>query len=200
MVNSDIYTPTTWGADPTFEVTCPSGQKCLARKLQFGDLVDLGMVDQMDTLGLLASEHTDPKAKVKQAKDRQASKKVLAEREATREQDTMRGIMKDPKKFGDLILMMDKIVAEVVVAPVLTRPVRIDEETGEEVDLAWDERKSDKVYTDTVDLGDKMYLFEVCFSGVSKIANFREEPAKDLGNLEDESGDADSSERVSRPV
>jgi len=200
MANSDTYTPTTWGADPTFEVTCPSGQKCLARKLQFTDLVELGMVDQMDTLGLLASEHTDPKAKVKQAKDRQVSKRVLAEREAAREQDTMRGIMKDPKKFGDLILMMDKIVAEVVVAPVLTRPVRIDEETGEEVDLTWEERTPDKVYTDTVDLGDKMHLFEVCFSGVSKVANFREEPTKDVGDVEDEPGDADSSERVSRPA
>ena len=200
MANNDTYTPTMWGADPTFEVTCPSGQKCLARKLQFTDLVELGMVDQMDTLGLLASEHTDPKAKVKQAKDRQVSKKVLAEREVAREQDTMRGIMKDPKKFGDLILMMDRIIAEVVVAPALTRPVRIDEETGEEVDLTWEERMPDKVYTDTVDLGDKMHLFEVCFSGVSKIANFREEPTKDVGDLEDESVDADSSERVGRPA
>jgi len=200
MANNDTYTPTTWGADPTFEVTCPSGQKCLARKLQFGDLVELGLVDQMDTLGLLASEHTDPKAKMKQAKDRQVSKKVLAEREATREQDTMRDIMKDSKKFGDLILMMDKVVAEVVVAPALTRPVRIDEETGEEVALIWEERMPDKVYTDTIDLGDKMHLFETCFSGVSKIANFREEPAKDVGDLENEPGDADSSERVGRPV
>jgi len=158
------------------------------------------MVDQMDTLGLLASEHTDPKAKVKQAKDRQVSKKVLAEREVAREQDTMRGIMKDPKKFGDLILMMDRIIAEVVVAPALTRPVRIDEETGEEVDLTWEERMPDKVYTDTVDLGDKMHLFEACFSGVSKVANFREEPTKDVGDLEDESVDADSSERVGRPA
>lgn len=147
------YAPKQWQSD-RFDIECPSGQLCLARKLQMEDIVKLGIIDEMDMF-------TEFAAKMGDASGADGEAEAL-------------DIVKDKERFSKVVEIVDKVVAEVVVEPKLTRPVkRVD---GKDVPLDPSEFQEGVIYTTYVDFNDRMHIFGMVFSGET-IDQFREGPA-----------------------
>jgi hypothetical protein len=109
-----------------------------------------------------------------------------------RPEDT-EAMMKDPEKIVEMLDAMDRLLVEVVVEPTVAyHKELIDDEW---VDIPADERDEDTfVYTDDIDMDDKMFVFQYAVGGTRDLERFRHEHAAGLGNLPDGSGDENTSE------
>ena len=143
------YAPKAWQSD-RFDIECPSGQLCLARKLQMEDIVALGVIDEMDLFQEFAEAPSD----------------------AAQESSASLSLMQDKERFQRITKLVDKIVSTVVIEPPLVRPVKTNSE-GEEVELPASEYEDGVVYTSFVEFPDKMHIFETVFAG-GTIEQFRE--------------------------
>lgn len=146
------YAPKQWQSD-RFDIECPSGQLCLARKLQMQDIIKLGIIDEMDMFTEFAA--------------------TMGDAAAAGNEDASLSIIKDKERFAKVVEIVDKVVAEVVLEPHLVRPVKKDE-NGEEIDLPSSEYEDGVIYTSYVDFNDRMHIFGMVFSGET-IDQFREE-------------------------
>lgn len=151
MANSK-YAPKHWQSD-RFDVECPSGQLCLARKMQMDDIVALGLIDELDTFSDFASNMET------------ASEKTGAE--------LADSFMGDPKMLEKVIDIADRIVARCVVEPQIELPYT-ESKKGKRTPLKSEDREEGVVYTDYVGFEDKMYIFNAVF-GENTIDQFREE-------------------------
>lgn len=151
------YAVTQWQSD-RFEIECPSGQLCLARKLQMEDIVKLGIIDEMDMFTEFAA--------------------TMGENGQAQESEAGLDIVKDKERFAKVVEIVDKVVAEVVVEPALVRPVKKNKK-GNEVPLPTDEFEDGVIYTSYVDFNDRMHIFGMVFSGET-IDGFREGPTEAL--------------------
>lgn len=97
----DPYAPTTWGQYDE-ELTVNSGQKCRVRKLDFGDVMDAGLLDKLNTLQGVVDKH-QKKAEGQPPVD---PMKLLADKRTARQ-------------FSTLI---DDVVIMCVTAPKLEKP------------------------------------------------------------------------------
>ncbi|QXO13679.1 tail assembly chaperone [Gordonia phage DumpTruck] len=75
--------------------------------------------------------------------------------------------------FGRLLNTLNLVTIECVVQPQVW-PVPDQKK----------ERKSNRVYIDAIKFEDKMFIFSKVFTGMSAMADFREEPGDDLGAVE----------------
>jgi len=171
-----------WGSSFQ-DLTLGSGAKCMVRKLQMEDLSELGIIDHIDMLqDIVQEDHVD---RVKKPQDRQKKKPTkadLAKQEAEDNKRTM-DMMRDKAKFGKMADMIEKIVVAVVVKPqILSAYKDVD---GERVRLGPDERTGGVIYSDTIAFQDKMEIFQYAFEGVSKLSDFREGSAEDVGDVVD---------------
>lgn len=98
---ADPYAPTTWGTYDE-ELTVSSGQKCRVRKLDFGDVMDAGLMDKLNTLQGVVDKH---------------AKK--AEGQPPMDPMKMLGDKRTAKQFSTLI---DDVVVMCVTAPKLEKP------------------------------------------------------------------------------
>lgn len=146
------YAPKQWQSD-RFDIECPSGQLCLARKLQMEDIVRLGIIDEMDMFTEFAA--------------------TMGEAAGAEGEDAALDLVKDKERFSKVVEIVDKVVAEVVVEPKLTRPVKKNKK-GEEIPLPESEFKDGVIYTSFVDFNDRMHIFSTVFTGET-IDQFREE-------------------------
>lgn len=145
------YAPKAWQSD-RFDIECPSGQLCLARKLQMEDIVSLGVIDEMDLFSDFDVDGSGGAA----------------------ESAASLNIMQDKERFHRVTTLVDKIISTVVIEPQLVRPVKLDD-NGEEVELPANEYEDGVVYTSFVEFADKMHIFEAVFGG-DTINQFREGP------------------------
>lgn len=150
MANSK-YAPTQWQSD-RFDIECPSGQLCLARKLQMDDVVALGLIDELDVFTEFASTMGD---------SRQKSDEEMAKEFSS-----------NPKAFNRIIDIVDRVVSQVVIEPKIHLPYSIDKK-GKRVELADKDIDSDVIYTNYVNFEDKMHIFNVVFQG-DTIEQFRD--------------------------
>lgn len=146
------YAAQQWQSD-RFDIECPSGQLCLARKLQMEDIVQLGIIDEMDMF-------TDFAATMGQAVEDSKSDQAALD------------LVKDKERFAKITEIVDKVVSTVVVEPPLVRPIKKDKK-GREIPLPTAEFEDGVVYTSFVDFGDKMHIFGLVFGG-DTIDQFRE--------------------------
>lgn len=98
---ADPYAPTAWGQYDE-ELTVSSGQKCRVRKLDFGDVMDAGLLDKLNTLNGVVNKNVK-KAEGEPPVD---PMKLLADKRTARQ-------------FSTLI---DDVVVMVVTAPELHKP------------------------------------------------------------------------------
>lgn len=152
------YAPKQWQSD-RFEIECPSGQLCLARKLQMEDIVQLGIIDEMDMFTEFAADMTAAAGGAKSDED---------------QSEAALGLMKDKERFAKVVEIVDKVVSTTVVEPRIERPVTKDRK-GREIPLDPSDFEDDVVYTSYVDFNDKMHIFGTVFSGET-IDQFREGP------------------------
>lgn len=168
------YAPTTWGAKSAFvDLTVPSGQTCQVRQPGVENLIAAGVLDNADTLMALVN------SKVEKAQ----GKKPQAKRAAA---DPTQIFQQDPKQLVAVFGMIDRIVEHMVVQPVVVRPVirTLNEDgTFDERPMMPEERNQDTIYTDSVELQDRMFLFQYAIGGGDDIESFRSRFSEGLGTL-----------------
>lgn len=152
--SSNKYAPTTWGGELLEDVVVPSGQTCQCRRPGMQGLIANGILDKMDTLTAVVNDKHISRVKKGGVK--------------------VDDITSDPAKLIDVLNTVDKVVAYVVVQPDIHRPVVIDDD-GNERDMEDDERETGVVYTDFIDIEDKMFLFNYAVGGTRDVERFRRE-------------------------
>lgn len=154
MTNSK-YAPKQWQSD-RFDIECPSGQLCLARKLQMEDIVKLGIIDELDMFTEFAAQMGEVSGKADQM------------------DESAIDLIKDTQRFERMVTIVDKVVCEVVLEPQIVRPIKKDKK-GKETPLAPSEYKEGVIYSSFLDFNDKMHIFGAAFSGET-IEQFRGGP------------------------
>jgi hypothetical protein len=167
------------------DITLPSGETCRVRKsMGVSGLIKMGVLDSLDSLTGKVLGETLPKA--------QGRPKVKAE-----------DILADPKKYEDMMETVDKIVAYVVVEPVVLvshRPVL--EESGEPrlsqenkpvtEEIPEEDRDEEAVYSDYIDEMDRMAIMQYALGGNAEFDRFRRESAAALDGVPDGEADEDA--------
>lgn len=156
-VQESPFAPTTWGQSPYQKVECPSGQKCMIRKMTPEELLAEGVLEGSDQLTGIAAGHADD-AKGPQAPSKE---KVAVD------------LANDPESMRKFVNMVDKVVLAVVVEPKLVRPP--DD---------YKKRALDVVYLDTVGFKDRVHIFHQVFKGSRDLENFRTDSGQLVGNVE----------------
>ena len=144
--NKDPYAPTAW-ATIDEEFIAPSGQRCRLKKLGLTELVKSGLVNQLNTLAGVVDKKVN-KAKGAPPKDIDPMK-----------------MLKDERTMDNFLVIVDKVLVLSVTAPHIY-----------EVPDEGTERDPGRVYTDMVDLMDKVAIFEKSVGGLSALAAFRGQP------------------------
>lgn len=160
------YAPTAWGGELLEDVTVPSGQTCQCRRPGMQGLIAKGILDKMDIL--TATVNDKHISRVKKGK-------------AAAEQ-----IVDDPAKLLEVLDSIDKVLCYIVVQPALSRPVveeQDDDGNTVERPIEDDEREEGVVYTDRIDVEDKMFLFNFAVGGTRDVATFRQQSQAVVGSL-----------------
>lgn len=167
---ADRYAPTAW-QDGSVELTLPSGQLCLVRRVGVQKLMEEGVLDNFDSLtGIVQTKHINKKARNSgpQRKQDDIDADLM-----------LRKLMKDPDKLREAISVMDKVVMATVVLPEILP-----------VPDASEERKPGAAYIDWVADDDKAYVMNFAFGGTRDLERFRRELAE-LGDGVDNGEDVE---------
>lgn len=181
------YSLTTWKLDDERDFTVPSGQKCRVKDLSLEDMAALGIIDQMDTLGMLVEKQHIQRVQGKKPQDRKAKKPTKAQ-QAKQEEAEITAWLRDRKKMVAIGTMLDKIASACVVEPVVENPwVPVDPEDPSkgERKLARHERLDAALYADKIQFSDKMAIFEESFKGMEDLESFRKGSSEDVDALPD---------------
>lgn len=166
-----------WGGSVFEKVTCPSGARCLLRKLQPGDLIGEDALGSMDLLGPKIMEM------IKMAGTPSATPAAALDKAAEIE----RGVaeMTSTLSSGDKVLnFMDKIVLKAVAKPELVIP---PEKYTDRVDGVF--------YVDTVGLSDKLFIFNKVMKDIRDLDQFPD-TAADVDVVAGSPGVPDAAESV----
>jgi hypothetical protein len=156
-----------WAQQPetgTIEnITLPSGQTVNARKVALQDLIVAGVVAESDALsGFVQKNH------LSSGRPQQVT-----------QEDAMKVAMGDPKAFGSLMMLIDRVIPHVVVNPVvrlhlvdLDKPAPDGSKTRI---IPTEEREPGVIYTDRVPFQDKIYLLSWAVGDLNHAVPFREE-------------------------
>jgi len=160
--NNSKYAATSWGAGST-DLEVPSGQLCKVRKSSVQTLMAAGIIHNMDMLTSMVDEKL-----ITPAEGKRPTKKALDGAKASAQ-----NILADPKKFDDLMTMMDKIVCHIVLEPQILRTP--NDQTN---------RKNGVIYADMVDLEDKLFIFQFAVGGTEDLEQFRKEANAPVGSVD----------------
>lgn len=139
----ETYSASGWGAEVQFELTTPSGKKCLAHELSIERLIEMGLLETINSLsGIIESE-------------------VLPQASGQPQVD-MKKMMANGEQLVGVLGLVNVIICEAVDAPVV-HPVP---EAGEA-------RVVGNVYVDSIPLTDRFFLFNEVTGGLDSLAAFR---------------------------
>lgn len=169
-----------------FEVDLPSGETCLMRKIGPDDLIELGVIDDFDSLtGIVQTEHIDRVAG-------RTAKPDIAQTIAGLDPSTPEGqkavldIIKDKDRWEKLIRFVNMVVSRAVLDP----PVYDREEAQE--NPAKHHAPPDAVAVQDVDLADRMVIMSRALQqvqeGVLAAEPFRQGRQDDVADLPDGEG------------
>jgi hypothetical protein len=161
-------------AGSTFDLELPSGNVCKVRRTDMPTLLASGAFP--DSLMAIVSEKIDT------ATGKKDKPKELSTEE-------VQSVMGNPDQMVELFSSIDRLVPIVVVEP---KVVNHKVEDGKDSkgkpafrDLTDEEREAlgDVVFTDEVDLEDKMFIFQFVVGGKSDVEGFRNELGSAVGDL-----------------
>lgn len=183
MPSSDSrYAPTAWGTSVFEDLTMPSGQLAQVRRPGIQQLISAGVLDSADTLSTLVDQKHIKRVKGKPAGIDASS------------------LLKDPKNMLSVLELVDKVVAHMVVKPEVQRPVTPNLESpkdGAPKDeasnphtraLRDEERDPEVVYTDQIDMVDRMFIFSYAVGGSTDVERFRSGLDQAMGSMADSEG------------
>lgn len=185
------------GHEESRPFTTPSGNKCMIRQLQLDDVLELGLLDKIDSLtAIVQEEHIDRVSGVSKKASGRGKKAPKAADKSDAKQ--MSDIFKDEKKRQEITEVIEMVAMACVVEPKLHDPwitdpeaVTKDNPTGRRK-LSKDEREPKLAYIDLVDFMDKITLFHEVFGGMERLQQFREKADQGLGDVADESESKES--------
>lgn len=168
-----------WGSNSNLgeSVTCPSGQTCMARKMNTEVLLATGLLEQFESLSSLVMAGPIARAESKLSGHRKPAEQEAADAEAA----AAMAVMKDPSLLNTIIDVADRALPHIVVEPVVR--LHYVEVAGKRKMLSDADkariRKTEGegiIFTDQIDFLDKMHLFEWAAGGLStSMAGFRGE-------------------------
>lgn len=144
------------------EKTLPSGQTCLAKKIDIDGMVESGILADVDILTAQVSKHT---RKVRGAKDKPDG-----------EEFDQKGLMADPEGMKSMIKLMDKTLPHIVMDPVVKlhfTEKKVGKTTVTKM-IPLEDREPGVVYTDQVGFEDKVDLFNWAAGGLQTMLKFRQ--------------------------
>jgi hypothetical protein len=160
--------------------------------LELEDVVELGMLDDIDSLtALVQTDHVDRVQQGRKPADRKPKKLTKAEEDKA-EAEAFKNMLKDKDSFGKISGTMNKVVMACVLEPKILDPwiddpnaVTEDNPTGRRK-MDANERDPEAAYLDYINLVDKIGIFHEVFGGMEKLQQFREATDKSVGAVEDE--------------
>lgn len=165
-------------------ITLPSGQTVKARKIAVQDLVLAGVISETDALSEFVQRNHLTSGRVKP-------------------DDAMKAAMNDPKQFGNLMMLVDRVVPQIVVEPtVRLHLVDLDKpnESGAKTQMIpTDQRQDGAIYTDQIPVMDKVHLINWAVGGVAEAVSFREEPPSAVATVADVASVPDNAQRPVKP-
>jgi hypothetical protein len=166
------YAPTAWGGELLADLPLPSGQLCQARRVGVEGLMKAGIAHQIDPLMKLVQGHED---RVKKGMTQEEKDKL--------EEQSILKMMSNDEQMESLFHLLNRVLCHVVVQP----PVQMAPD-----DIT--RRVDGVIYTDMVDLEDKLYIMSWTVGGADAVAQFRTQLAGDVGSVSAQSADEDSTE------
>lgn len=165
-----------WKAKATgskgIDIELPSGNVAKIKPIAITKLVEMDIFP--DSLEQIISEKT-----------RVGDKEEIKAKAPDEEQ--ARATLSSPKDLSKLMQSVDRITAIAVVEPkVLLGLENIETDPDKPArweDIPDEDRDEDALYTDEVDLEDKMFIFQFCVGGTSDLERFREQFGAGLGTL-----------------
>lgn len=173
-----------WG-QPVVDLELPSGEVCQVKRVGVQGLIKIGALASLDTLTSIVQTETIPKA---------AGKPPM----------NVDAVVSDPKKLDLMMATVDKIVAATVLQPkVVNHQIEdLDEEgkpklnqegdpvlrelTDEERDefvAKGAEKGRTVVFTDWIDMIDRMFIMNFIVGGQADLATFRQATEAALGSV-----------------
>lgn len=153
------YAPTAWGSAPgvsgPVDLILPSGQLVLARKPGLQQLMVEGVLHKMDNLTALVD-----------------SRHVKKGQRGKPDAVNVQGLLDDPEALKGILHTVDRVLCAVVIRPHV-------EMTPNDITR----RVNGVIYADTVDIQDKMFLFNWALGGSADIERFRRESEEVVGSL-----------------
>lgn len=159
--------------------TLPSGQTCQYRRIGLEELVAAGVMPEIDALTPLIESGPIANGQAKLQGHKKKAKAVQAEQEAS----FSTRVMGDPTVLHAIITLADKVIPYIVIDPVVR--LHYVRENGVQRMLGDDERDPlPIVYTDMIDLIDKMKLVELGIGDLTALAQFRGATETAVGGME----------------
>lgn len=199
MPSSDFTPNNVWGSNPAtsgeHELTLPSGQTCRAKKIGMEGLLEMGILDQADSLTAMAEKHT-------------STRKVGGPDGPTEAKVNEAGILADPEAMKAVIGLTDRALPIIVVSPPVAlhyseRMVGKTKHTKLLTEADRDEIRllrglPNLVFTDQVGFEDKMFLFDWASGGLKSLTSFRPGSTPDVVPVAAKPNRPKSSKRASR--
>lgn len=170
------YAPTSWGSNEAgggfpLDLEVPSGQICLVRRPGVEGLLKAGVLNKLDTLTQIVDEEHLQRVHGK-------GKPGIASAQAAGQK-----LLEDPRKIEEILHTVDKVVCHTVLRPkVKMAPNDVTN------------RKDGQIYTDMIDMEDKMFIFQFVTGGTRDLEQFREDFDESVGGLDDVEDVEDSPE------
>lgn len=155
----DKYAPTAWGASRGYEeIVTPSGQLCLVRRPGVQNLIEAGVLHDVDTLSAIVSEEH-----IKRVKGDDGS-------EAT--EIDVDSFAKDAASVANVLHVVDRVVTFCVIKPeVVMTPNDVTS------------RQAGVIYADMIDIDDRMFIFNYAVGGTRSVEQFRKDSQALVGGV-----------------
>jgi len=144
-MSNPAFVPAGWGAvKPKFDLDLPSGARVKVEHLEITELLQLGIIDSIDSFS---------KKLLPAVQDAASSGK-------SQEEIVGENVVKDIDQFGDVLKVVDKVVARAIVEPKVHVAPKSKKGKNPELD-------PDKFYAHLIPLEDRMAVFEAVLPDMS---------------------------------
>lgn len=157
--NPQRYVATAWGKNKaaTIELRVPSGQLCLVRTVGIPGLIEAGILDQVDSLTSIVDA------------------KFIKHDDAGVPSIDIPGVSDSAGAIKNIMEIMAATVCLAVVEPkVYEVPMVLSDPDNPDSTLVEGEREEGKVYVDTVDEEDQVFIFQAVAGGTQDLEQFRQ--------------------------
>lgn len=155
------------------DVRCPSGQLALCQRPGIQGLIEAGVLHEMDSLTSLVDQ------------------KHLKRVKGGGQEIDAQVLMRDPAKLEEVMAVVERVLVYVVLKPTLT--LHWVEKGGKRVALDRDARAEAEekagqklVWTDQVEMDDKMFIFNYAVGGTRNLERFRQLADDAVGSVDAE--------------